>query len=203
MRPGTLGAPHHLAGRWLVAGGTRLGRASGLPDLVVVHDDGRRARETIERLSRAGVDGGVIELLGDVEVVTAGRYGDRQTDLGSSLALGGRVLRGALYGIVPGAAFGMIVLAVASSPRWQVLAAGAGGGALLGISIGVVLGLLTVPSMARSWERTFAPMVPGGVMVGIRVEDDKTAVRARRALARSAGVHEVPDLAEVSSPPSG
>jgi hypothetical protein len=27
-------------------------------------------------------------LLGRVEVVTAGRYGDRQTDLGSSLALG-------------------------------------------------------------------------------------------------------------------
>jgi hypothetical protein len=178
-----------------------LGRASGLPDLVVAHDDGRSARATIERLSRAGVDGGVIELLGPVEVVTAGRYGDRQTDLGSSLALGGRVLRGALYGIGPGAAFGMIVLAVASSPRWQVLAAGAAGGALLGISVGVLLGLLTVPSMARSWERTFAPLVPGGVTVGVRVEDVRTRARARRALAHTAQVREVPDLDELPQEP--
>lgn len=200
MRPGMLEAARGVAlhvRRCLEGHG--MGRASGLPDLVVAHADGSSARSTIERLSRAGVDGGAIELLGNVEVVTDGRYGDRQTDLGSSLALGGRVVRGALYGVVPGAIFGMIVLAVASSARWQVLAAGAGGGALLGVSVGVLLGLLTVPSMARSWERTFAPLVPGGVAVGVRVEDERTRRRARRALADRDQVREVPDLDELPS----
>lgn len=180
-----------------------MGRASGLPDIVAVHRDGKAARATIERLSRAGVDGGAIELIGNVEVVTAGRYGDRQTDLGSSLALGGRVVRGALYGILPGAVFGMIVLAIASSARWQVLAAGAGGGAMFGASVGVLVGLLSVPSMARSWERTFAPLVPGSVLVGVRVEDARTRRRAHRALTPGVEVREVLDLDEVPKASSG
>lgn len=174
-----------------------MGRASGQPDLVAVHPDAASARATIERLSRAGVDGGAIELLGNVEVVTAGRYGDRQTDLGSSLALGGRVVRGALWGVAPGALFGMIVLAMASTPRWPVLAAGAGGGAMFGASVGVLVGLLAVPSMAGSWERTFSPMVPGGVVVGVRIEDTRAGRRARRALTRVAEVREVEDLDDV------
>lgn len=174
-----------------------MGRRSGQPDLVAVHRDGSSARSTIERLSRAGVDGGAIELLGNVEVVTAGRYGDRQTDLGSSLALGGRVLKGVVWGVPPGALFGMVLLGVASTPSSSVLAAGGVGGALFGASVGVLVGLLTVPSMARSWERTFAPLVPGGVIVGVRVEDARTARRARRVLGRTTSVREVVDLDEL------
>src|SRR6056297_3176413 len=98
------------------------------PDLVAFHHDGRTARATITRLSRAGVDGADIELLGPIEVVTAGRYGDRQTDKGSSLALGGLVLRGLLIGMVPGALFGAVLLAVMADRSAPVLWAGAGGG---------------------------------------------------------------------------
>jgi hypothetical protein len=180
-----------------------LGHGSGLPDLVAVHADGRSARVTIERLSRAGVDGGAIVLLQGAEVVTAGRYGDRQTDLGSSLALGGRILRGAAYGILPGAVFGAILLAVVTSPAAPSIAAGAAGGAVFGLAVGGLTSILAVPTMATSWERTFAPMVPGGVAVGVSIGSDKDDRRVRRVLriAPALEVREVPDLLDLEDDP--
>lgn len=177
-----------------------MGRRSGLPDLVVLHDDGAGARRTIEQLSRRGVDGGSIVLLGPVEALGDDRSRDRQTDLGSSLALGGRVLRGALWGIPPGAAFGLVLfLVVATRHPWPALLAGAAGGASLGAGIGVLVGLLSAPTMATSWERTFSPLLPGGVAVGVHVTDARTQQRARRALASRPGltVEEVDDLDEL------
>jgi hypothetical protein len=174
-----------------------MGRRSGLADLVVLHDDGRTARRTIERLSRGGVDGGAIVLLGPVEAVGDDRSGDRQTDLGSSLALGGRVLRGALLGMPPGAVFGLVLfLVVATRHPWTALLAGAAGGASLGAGIGVLVSLLSAPTMASSWERTFSPLLPGGVAVGVQVGDERTQRRARRALTSRPGivVQEVDDL---------
>ena len=173
-----------------------MGSRSGLPDLLVVVADARRARATIERLSRAGIDGGAIELLGRTEVITAGREGDRQTDRGSSLALGGRALRGLVWGMPPGAIFGLALLQITSQPGTAVTLAGLGGGALFGAGIGVLTALLTLPTMASSWERTFAPMVPGGVALGIRVADARTLDRARRVLERvgARSVREVADL---------
>lgn len=174
-----------------------MGRRDGLADFVVLHADGAQARRTIERLSRAGVDGGAIVLLGPVEARPPGRQGDRQTDLGSSLALGRRVLRGVLLGMLPGAVFGVLLLAVAAEDQpWPALLAGAGGGALLGAGIGVLVALLAAPTMASSWERTFSPLLPGGVAVGVHVADRKTHRRAQRALRPSRGltVQEVDDL---------
>jgi hypothetical protein len=173
-----------------------VGQRSGLPDLVVVHVDARAARRCIERLSRAGVDGGAIELLGRIEVVTAGRDGDRQTDRGSSLALGGRILRGIAWGVPPGAVFGAVLLAVTSGEGTATMLAGFAGGAGFGAGIGVLIGLLTAPTMATSWERTFAPLVPGGVAIGIRSLDARSLTRARRVIARAGArsVREVPDL---------
>lgn len=173
-----------------------MGRRSGVPDLLVVYGDARSARRCIERLSRAGIDGGAIELLGRVEVVTAGRDGDRQTDRGSSLALGGRLLRGAAWGVPPGALFGAVLLAVTSGQGTATLLAGLAGGAGFGAGVGVLLGLLTAPTMASSWERTFAPLVPGGVAVGVRSIDARTLTRARRVAVREPArtVREVGDL---------
>jgi hypothetical protein len=173
-----------------------MGARSGLPDLVVVHRDGAAARRTIERLSRAGVDGGAIELLGHVEVAHAGRAGDRQTDLGSSLALGGRVLRGAVWGVLPGAVFGLILLWVTAGGAATALLAGAAGGASFGASVGALTGLLAAPTMASSWERTFAPMVPGGVAVGIRVTSPRVQQRARRAL-RGTTAHSISEVRDL------
>jgi hypothetical protein len=180
-----------------------MGHRSGFADLVAFHHDPRTARATIERLSRAGVDGGVIELLGPVEVVTAGRYGDRQTDRGSSLALGARVLRGTIWGIVPGAVFGALVLALATSADGGVLVAGASGGAFFGAAVGALTGLIAVPTMATSWERTFSPLVPGGVAIGVRVETDRDARRVARVLRVSAAhiVVEVDDLDDLPEGP--
>jgi hypothetical protein len=180
-----------------------VGHRSGLPDLVAVHRDGAGARRTIERLSRSGVDGGSIELLGRIEVVTAGRAGDRQTDLGSSLALGKQVLRGALWGLLPGAAFGILLLVLATEPSPVVVVSGAAGGASFGASVGALTGLLATPTMASSWERTFAPLVPGGVVVGIRVTSTRVARRARRALrgAEAHSVTEVVDLDDLGDEP--
>ncbi|WP_052667899.1 hypothetical protein [Nitriliruptor alkaliphilus] len=173
-----------------------MGRRSGLPDLLVVLADARLARRCIERLSRAGVDGGAIELLGRVEVVTAGRDGDRQTDRGSSLAMGGRVLRGLAWGVPPGAVFGAVLLMVTSGQGTATMLAGLGGGAGFGAGIGVLISLLTAPTMATSWERTFAPLVPGGVAVGVRSLDARSLDRARRVLAKvdARTIREVGDL---------
>jgi hypothetical protein len=190
-----------------------VGRRSGLPDLVVVHADARGARTCIERLSRAGVDGGAIQLLGRVEVTTAGRDGDRQTDRGSSLALGGRVLVGALWGVPPGAIFGAVLLSVTYEQGTAALLAGLFGGATFGAGVGILTGLLTIPSMSSSWERTFAPLLPGGVAVGVRGTDERTLARARRVLAglEARTVREVADLddlpegsvADLETPPPG
>lgn len=179
-----------------------MGHRSGQRDLVALHHDGRTARGTIERLSRAGVDGGAIELLGPVEVVTAGRYGDRQTDRGSSLAIGGRMLRGFAWGLVPGAVFGAVLLAVATSPSVVAVASGAGGGAFFGAGVGALTALLTIPTMASSWERTFSPLVPGGVVVGIRVEDARTARRTARVL-RVCAAHDVREVDDLDDLPQG
>jgi hypothetical protein len=179
-----------------------VGRRSGLPDLLAVHEDAVTARRCIERLSRAGVDGGAIELLGRIEVVTSGRAGDRQTDLGSSLALGGRILRGAAWGAVPGAVFGAALLAATASEGMVTLLAGLVGGAGFGIGVGVLVALLAVPSMATSWERTFAPLVPGGVAIGVRGTDQRTLDRARRALSAS-GARTVREVADLDELPDG
>lgn len=180
-----------------------MGRLSGWPDLVAVHREAADARRTIERLSRAGVDGGAIELLGPVEVVTAGRYGDRQTDLGSARALVLRALRGGGLGALVGALIGAGVFALAAGPTPLHLLAGAGGGAGFGLSVGLILGLLVQPTMARSWERTFAPLVPGGVAVGVRIADARDDRRARRVLGASTAhsVREVTDLDELPDGP--
>jgi hypothetical protein len=189
-----------------------VGHRSGLPDLVVVHGDARGARTCIERLSRAGVDGGAIELLGRVEVTTAGRHGDRQTDRGSSLALGARVLIGALWGVPPGAIFGAVLLSVTYEQGTAALLAGLLGGATFGAGVGILTSLLTIPSMSSSWERTFAPLLPGGVAVGVRGTDERTLARARRVLAglEARTVREVADLddlpegsvADLETPPA-
>jgi hypothetical protein len=179
-----------------------VGTRSGLPDLVVVHADARAARACIERLSRAGVDGGAISLLGRTEVVTAGRDADRQTDRGSSLALGGRILRGVAWGVPPGALFGVVLLQVMAEPGTATLLAGLGGGATFGAGVGALIGLLTVPSMASSWERTFAPMLPGGVAVGVRGLDTRTLARARR-IAGSCGARTVREVDDLDDLPDG
>lgn len=181
---------------------TALGYRSGLPDLVALHHDGRTARITIERLSRAGVDGGSIELLGPAEVVTAGRYGDRQTDRGSSLTLGGRLLRGILWGIGPGALFGAVLLAVATTPSFVAIVTGAAGGAFFGAGVGALTAMLAVPTMVASWERTFSPLVPGSIVVGVRVEDLRTAKRAVKVL-RLCGAHAVREIDDLDDLPSG
>lgn len=178
-----------------------MGHRSKLPDLVIVHDDARTARGTIERLSRAGVDGGAIELLGRVEVVTAGRHGDRQTDRGSSFALGGRVLRGVLYGIPPGALFGAVLFVLSTDLAMAALA-GAAGGAAAGAAVGALMGLLSTPTMTSSWERTFAPLVPGGVAVGVRGLDHRTLQRSRR-VAAGCGARTVREVVDLDDLPDG
>ena len=179
-----------------------MGTRSGVPDLVVVLPDARAARRTIERLSRAGVDGGAIELLGRIEVVTAGRDADRQIDRGSSLALGGRVLRGLLWGLPPGALFGVALLAAMSRPGTATTLAGLGGGAVFGAGIGVLTALLTIPTMATSWERTFAPLLPGGVAVGIRGTDPRTLARANK-VAAGCGARSIREVVDLDHLPDG
>ncbi len=173
------------------------------PDLVAFHHDGRTARATITRLSRAGVDGGDIVLLGRVEVVTAGRYGDRQTDRGASLALGVLVLKGMVIGLIPGAVFGALLVAATSAWSLTALLAGGGGGGFFGMAVGALGGLLVAPTMVSSWERTFAPLVPGGVAIGVRCDDQRDRRRALRVL-RVSGAHDirqVPDLDELPEGP--
>lgn len=179
-----------------------MGRQSGLHDLIAVHHDGAAARVTIERLSRSGLDGGAIELLGPIEVVTAGRYADRQTDLSSARTLLVRALRGCGVGAAIGAIVGVAVFALAVEPTGVVLAAGAAGGIGFGCSVGSVVGLLNVPTMVGGWERTFAPLVPGGVALGIRIDGHRDDRRVRRAL-HGAPAHSVREVVDLDELPDG
>jgi hypothetical protein len=179
-----------------------VGDGDAHPDVVAFHHDGRTARATIVRLSRAGVDGGAITLLGPVEVVTAGRYGDRQTDRGSSLALGGALLRGAAFGVVPGAVFGAVLLVVAAGTNLEAMLLGGLGGASFGAAVGALAGLLHAPTMVTSWERTFAPLVPGPVAVGVRCADERAMTRALRVL-RVSGAHTIRLVVDLDALPDG
>ncbi len=171
-------------------------------DVVLFHHDGVAARRTIERLSRAGVDGSAITLLGPVEVRTDGRYGDRQTDRGSAMALGGRLVRGIVYGSVPGAAFGAVLLAFVAGPGMLAVTSGVAGGAMFGGGVGILASLLNAPTMVTGWERTFSPLVPGGVVVGVRVADPRVRARVERALPAAAHHHRV-DVADLDALPDG
>ena len=171
-----------------------MGQRSGYPDLVAVLPDAPAARRVIERLSRAGVDGGAIVLLEPAESLLAARHDDRRTDLGSLRALVLRALGVGAAGAVVGALVGLGVFALAGQRSPAALAAGALGGAAFGASVGVVLGLLAQPTMVGPWERTFAPRAPGVVVVGVRVEDARTDGRARAALRGVPSLQEVVDL---------
>lgn len=178
-----------------------MGNRSGHRDLVVTHRDVRSARRSIERLSRAGIDGGAIVLLGSVEAGLTGPTADRRTDLGTLRAHAGRALRTAAVGAVAGAVLGIVVFALATEATAVVLAAGAAGGAGFGASVGLVLGLLAQPTMAGTWERTFAPLPSGTVTIGVRIDDARSAERAREALRGVPSLREVSDLAAL--PPAG
>jgi len=177
---------------------TRVGATS----LVASFADGAHARRAIERLSWAGIDGADIRLLGALEVVTAGRDADRQIDLGSALAVGRRALRGVLIGLPPGAVFGLLVLGAYGDPTGWTLCCGAGGGAVFGASFGLTATLMATPTMVAAWERTFAPMVPGGVVVGVCCEGGTRLRRARTALARS-GAQSVVTVPHLDDYPAG
>ncbi|MFA9429282.1 hypothetical protein [Egicoccus sp. AB-alg2] len=175
---------------------------AGTTSLVASFPDGAAARRAIERLSRAGVDGADIRLLGAVEVVAAGRYGDRQTDLGSALAVGRRAVRGVVLGLPPGAVFGLVLLAVYGDPTGWTLCCGAGGGAVFGASLGLTTTLMATPTMVAGWERTFAPLVPGGVAVGVQCRGTTRLARARSALSRS-GAQRVTTIDHLDDYPTG
>lgn len=200
---GTSSVPVHASGRWTSPlEWTNVSDTTRQPDLLVFHRDGASARRTIERLSRAGIDGAAISLIGPAEVVTAGRYGDRQTDRGSAFALGGRVLRGGAIGAVPGALFGGLLMAVFAEPTVIDVGAGALGGAGFAAGIGVLTALLHAPTMVTAWERTFSPLVPGGVVVGVAISSARARARADRAL-RTADVERVVEVDDLDELPEG
>ena len=172
------------------------------PDLLVFHRDGAGARRTIERLSRSGIDGSAISLMGPVEVVTAGRYGDRQTDRGSAFALGGRVLRGGVIGALPGALFGGLLMVLFAEPTLINVVTGALGGAGFAAGVGMLTALLHAPTMVTAWERTFAPLVPGGVVVGISIDSARVRARVDRVL-RSSDVERFVEVADLDDVPEG
>jgi len=93
----------------------------------------------------------------------------------------------------------VIVTAGASAPT---LWAGAGGGAFFGAAVGALAGLLVAPTMVSSWERTFAPLVPGAVAVGVRCANERSARRAERVL-RVSGAHTIRRVADLDALPPG
>lgn len=154
-------------------------------EMVLFHADGPSARRTVSRLSRAGFDGQAITFLAPTEVVTAGRYADRQVDRGITKALAKRALTGGLIGAVIGVLPGVALLAAFTDPTSVIVAAGAAAGAVFGWGIGVLLAFQTTPTMVPVWERTFAPLLPGGVAVLVMVESKRQHRRLMRIVARS------------------
>ncbi|MEX2533916.1 MAG: hypothetical protein WD360_08130 [Nitriliruptoraceae bacterium] len=153
--------------------------------MVLFHLDGTTARRTVSRLSRAGFDGDAMRFLAPSEVTTAGRYADRQVDRGITQTLAKRALTGGLIGALIGVVPGALLLAVFSQATVVVLASGAAAGAVFGWGIGVLLAFQTVPTMAPLWERTFAPLLPGGVAVLVTISTERQYRRLMRIVARS------------------
>ncbi len=163
-----------------------------VPDLVVGHRDAVAARRTIERLSRLGVEGADLVLLGPGEQSLPGRQADRETDGASLRRLGSNARRGTLLGAVVGAVFGAVVLLTVPDVGSRLAATliGAAGAGVGGAFLGLLVGLLATPTMVSAWERTFAPMKVGTVLVGVRVSDGDMLARLQEALAGSRA-HEI------------
>jgi len=154
-------------------------------EMVLFHVDGAAARRTVSRLSRAGFDGEAITFLAASEVTTAGRYADRQVDKGTARNLLVRAVTGGCIGAIVGVGPGMLLLATFAEPTWALLLAGAGAGGVFGWGIGVLLAFQITPTMVPMWERTFAPLIPGGVAVRVIVDSPKQWRRLRRVVRRS------------------
>lgn len=158
-----------------------MGRRSGVQDLIAIHRDAAAARSSIEALSRAGVDGGAISLLAAGDEMPLSRHAVRTSDGGASSRLGGVSVRGAVIGAIVGAAFGAVLVGFVAGSM-TAIAAGILGGAVAGAGLGALTGLMGLPTMAPAWERSFAPLRPGSVIVAVRNTSDDELTRAQAAL---------------------
>jgi hypothetical protein len=155
------------------------------PPLAARFHDMGGARQAIETLQRAGVDGDDIELLGmpaqaaraqgEREVVDerAGHYIGRKLGLGLAL--------GALVGAALGAVIGVVLLAGDGVAGGAVLVAVfALLGAALGGTVGALLNVERSVGLSEAWPLTFEDVPRGPVWVGVRGRGADN--RARRVL---------------------
>lgn len=154
-------------------------------EMVLFHVDGPSARRTVSRLSRAGFDGEAISFLAPSEVTTAGRYADRQVDKGITKTLAKRAVLGGFSGAIVGIVPGALLLGMFGGTTVVVMGAGAGAGAMCGFGIGVLLAFQTIPTMVPMWERTFAPLLPGGVAVLVAIGSQRQYRQMMRIVGRS------------------
>jgi hypothetical protein len=150
--------------------------------LVARYPDGERAGRAIARLSRRGVDGGRIHLVGGHP--DGDRHDQRRVDAGTTGQLAGNLGRGVAVGAVVGAVFGAVVLLLVTSVAASAaVAVGALAGGSAGAGLGALTGLQATPSMSTAWAETFAPDPEGGVVVAVEARGDDALDRIEDALA--------------------
>jgi len=148
------------------------------------------ARDAIEALEHAGVDGDEIELLGQPADVARFPSQPGGPDKRMALHLVRRVALGALMGALAGLVLGVLsglLVAVgtdATDSRSGLVTAIAIVGVGLGVTLGVLVSFERAIGLSDAWPLTFEDVPDGPVWVAVYTGGGRTRVRAADALAR-------------------
>jgi hypothetical protein len=142
--------------------------------------DLERARQAIDALERAGVEGGHISLGGRPARVAAHQRDTREPDATVTRLVTTRTAMAAIGGGIVGGIVGFL-LGLGLSGDAAVLAT-TFGGVIVGGAVGGVLGGVSSVDMSRAWELTQHQVGDGPVTVAVQSSDPDELARARDTL---------------------
>ncbi len=143
---------------------------------VATFADAAAARDAIEALEKAGVDGADIALHG-VETTTDDSQVDATTDAGPFGRTGFVAAVAGAIGTAVGAVIGVLIL----GDTVGTIPAALMGGIFIG-GIAAVVGAARVIGIGRAWHDTFLELREGDVTVGVHTADAELAERAASVL---------------------
>lgn len=180
---------------------TRHHAMAGVPDVAARFADMEHARTAIEALENSGVDGDDIILTGSRALEAVSTPLKASADSRAVTHVFARSLRAivlwGLAGIAVGLAIGAIILSVSGSwdtPAWLWMFGAVG--ALIGGTLGGMVGAERSISDSDAWNLTFQDVGEGSVWVGVRVADDDHAQQALRVMQRAEPIAVRVDLRE-------
>ncbi len=154
---------------------THLSEVRSEHNVVAVYEDARQARNVIESLEAAGIDGKDISLLG-AELAAPGENVTEGAKDNPAL----RTVQFAVIGGLVGAVIVGLVAALVLQDLPLPIAAGLG--AFSGATVGGVIGASMRIGIAEAWRDTFLELREGNVAVGVHVTDAADIARAAEVM---------------------